>query len=368
MINYFLKSAGVKEQVASLFDKSPAQPLTAIRESSARGGTIYIASDFESRFSADHLAEELQVRFRAGKSFGREDRGAVSAISLAPYQLSDLAAIVKGRLTADDFLIVFSCSDAAHAALDSAAAAAEEKKIARLFVGKGAARFSGPDPTQLGIAIETQERGIQFSAQRAALHAICEPFEPEFKTGDDAKYLTDIFRASAALDRAIAADAAFISLAERTAAELRKRIDAGSPLYFFGNGGSACDADELAQEFRGRTDSHGAPIIATSFLQQGYLTCAVNDGFPLFKRGVEGIPSGRGIVVAFSTSGQSANVTDAVAFARQKNILAIGFIGKGGGKMAAEVDYALTIPSQTTERIQEAHTVLGFWLAAQFSK
>lgn len=370
LIDQFDSSAALKERIAALFERERrgATCLSALKRCAEKGGTIFIAGDAASRFSADHLAEELQVRFRAGKSFGRADRGAVSAISLAPYGIESLAAIVSGCLRERDALIVFSAAASNRDSLVAVRDAARKIGAISIFVGAGAGLIPSTDENVLTIPIDCEEWGHLFSAQRCAVHAFCEPFEPEFIGGRDSQYFAEIFAASAKLDRTIARHEVFCAQARAAAAALKERVEGGAPLYCFGNGGSACDADELTNEFRRRALTGGAPLIASSFLQQGYLTCAVNDGFPLFKRGIEGVPEGRGVICAFSTSGQSVNITEAVILARQKKLLTVGFIGKSGGAMAAEVDYPLIIPSEVTERIQEAHTVLAFWMASQFSE
>lgn len=362
MFEYFRRSAEVKAKTAEYIRKNPilSTCLQTLLDHSRKGGMIYCAGDRESRFSTDHFCEELQVCFRGGKALGRESRGAVAAVSLSAYEPARVAALQRNSLQENDALVVFSAgSDLLPIA--EFAAIAEARKILTIIIGRGVSIIK-PSAVLLPIPIEADDNGILFSAQRTALHALCEPFEPEYKS--DTHYLLDVFEKAAQLDQEIASNEEFGALCEKAKAALRNSLTAGSAVYTFGNGGSACDADEIASEFQKQSDSLSRPIVAMSLLQAGYLTCAVNDGFAIFRRGVEAMRNKSGVIIALSTSGNSSNVIEATAFARKKGILTIGLIGKGGGKMTAEVDFPLVVPSKVTERIQEVHTLIGFWLAS----
>jgi D-sedoheptulose 7-phosphate isomerase len=132
----------------------------------------------------------------------------------------------------------------------------------------------------------------------------------------------------------------------------------GGKLIVFGNGGSAADAQHLSAELVGRyrQDRKAFPAIALT-TDSSALTSISNDyGFDsIFSRQLEGLGTPGDVVVAISTSGNSPNVLQAVATAKKLGIASIGLTGKSGGKLRGSVDVCLSVPSDSTPRIQEAH-------------
>jgi D-sedoheptulose 7-phosphate isomerase len=132
----------------------------------------------------------------------------------------------------------------------------------------------------------------------------------------------------------------------------------GGKLIVFGNGGSAADAQHLSAELVGRyrQDRKAFPAIALT-TDSSALTSISNDyGFDsIFSRQLEGLGTSGDVVVAISTSGNSPNVLQAVATAKKLGIASIGLTGKSGGKLRGSVDVCLSVPSDSTPRIQEAH-------------
>ncbi|HLA62804.1 MAG TPA: SIS domain-containing protein [Rhodothermales bacterium] len=147
-------------------------------------------------------------------------------------------------------------------------------------------------------------------------------------------------------------------LAAETAARLRR----GGRVYFFGNGGSAADAQHWAAELSGRfyVDRPALPAFALG-MNASEVTAIGNDyGYAdVFARPLRGFAGTDDVAVGISTSGNSENVVRALETAREKGALAVGFTGEGGGKMADVVDVLIAVPSRRTPRIQEAHEVLG---------
>src|SRR5712664_3563193 len=147
-------------------------------------------------------------------------------------------------------------------------------------------------------------------------------------------------------------------LAEKSAAALR----GGGKLVFFGNGGSAADALHLAAELvvRLRTDRKGLAALALT-TNPSVLTAAGNDyGFEqIFSRQIEALVSSQDVVVALSTSGNSANVVRAVEAGRARGAFVVAFTGETGGALASKVDLLLNVPSRDPQRIQEAHITVG---------
>jgi len=146
--------------------------------------------------------------------------------------------------------------------------------------------------------------------------------------------------------------------AMRSAAAIRH----GGKLVFFGNGGSAADAQHLAAELvvRLRTERPGLPALALT-TNTSVLTAAGNDyGFErIFSRQMESLVGPHDIVVAFSTSGTSPNIVKAIETGRARGAFLVALTGETGGALAGKVDILLDVPSRDPQRIQEAHITIG---------
>jgi len=131
---------------------------------------------------------------------------------------------------------------------------------------------------------------------------------------------------------------------------------------FFGNGGSAGDAQHLATELTIRYKKNRAPIAALALTtDSSALTAAGNDlGFEqIFARQIAALGKAGDVAIAISTSGKSPNVIAALRQARTMRLVTAALGGKGGGDMAGLADHLLIVPSDTTARIQEMHIILG---------
>ena len=146
--------------------------------------------------------------------------------------------------------------------------------------------------------------------------------------------------------------------AMRSAAAIRT----GGKLVFFGNGGSAADAQHLAAELvvRLRTERPGLPAFALT-TNTSVLTAAGNDyGFErIFSRQIESLVGPHDIVVALSTSGTSPNIIKAVEMGRARGALLVALTGETGGALAGKVDILIDVPSRDPQRIQESHITIG---------
>ena len=139
----------------------------------------------------------------------------------------------------------------------------------------------------------------------------------------------------------------------------------GNKIVFFGNGGSAADAQHLATELAVRYERDRAPIAALALTTDtSMLTAIGNDyGFDdLFARQVEALCRPGDVVIGISTSGNSENVIRALKAARNLDAVAAGFGGRDGGRMRGLADPLLVVPSDDTARIQEMHITLGHML------
>jgi D-sedoheptulose 7-phosphate isomerase len=139
-------------------------------------------------------------------------------------------------------------------------------------------------------------------------------------------------------------------------------IKGGGKILFFGNGGSAADAQHLATELTIRYRKDRAPIAAIALTTDtSSLTAAGNDlGFEqIFARQVAALGRAGDVAIGISTSGNSPNVLAALRQARAMKLVTVGFSGRSGGKLPPLCDHALLVPSDTTARIQELHIMLG---------
>ncbi len=139
-------------------------------------------------------------------------------------------------------------------------------------------------------------------------------------------------------------------------------VRAGGKLMFFGNGGSAGDAQHLATELTVRYKKNRAAIAAIALTTDtSTLTAAGNDlGFErIFARQIEALGNAGDVAVAISTSGKSPNVIAALKQAKAMRLMTAAFGGKGGGDLIGLADHLLLVPSETTARIQEMHITLG---------
>ena len=135
----------------------------------------------------------------------------------------------------------------------------------------------------------------------------------------------------------------------------------GGKVLICGNGGSACDALHFAEECTGRFRKERKALPVIPLLESSHLTCVSNDyGFEhVFARGVEAYGKSGDILVGISTSGNSANVIQAVEAAKKLGMKTHLFLGKDGGFLRGRGDEEIWVRAQNTERVQEVHmTVL----------
>lgn len=154
------------------------------------------------------------------------------------------------------------------------------------------------------------------------------------------------------------------SLAQRCVAALQ----AGGKILFFGNGGSAADAQHLATELSIRfvADRRALAGLALTTDSSALTACGNDYGFEaLFSRQIEALGRPGDVAIGFSTSGNSPNVVRALQTAVSMQMTAAGFTGRTGGKLKEIADPLLLIPSNTTARIQEMHIILGHILCAE---
>ncbi len=138
-------------------------------------------------------------------------------------------------------------------------------------------------------------------------------------------------------------------------------------VIFFGNGGSAADAQHWAAELSGKfyLDRDTLPAFALT-TNTSQLTAIANDyGYDeVFAHPLAGLAQPGDVVVGISTSGKSRNVLRGFEVARQRGAITVGFTGDSGGDMPAYCDYLIQIPSKDVARIQEGHALCGHLVCA----
>ncbi len=141
-------------------------------------------------------------------------------------------------------------------------------------------------------------------------------------------------------------------------------LTAGGKVLACGNGGSAADAQHFAAEFVGRFERERPELAALSLsTDTSVITALANDyGFDLvFSRQVRALGQIGDVLLAISTSGNSANVLAAIDAAHERDMVVIGLSGRGGGKMAQALyggDVHICVPHDRTARIQEVHLLV----------
>jgi len=152
------------------------------------------------------------------------------------------------------------------------------------------------------------------------------------------------------------------------AADMAERLKRGCRILVCGNGGSAADAQHFAAELSGRYVRERRALAGIALtVDTSALTAIGNDyGFDrVFSRQVEALGRPGDLLVGISTSGNSANVIQAVLAARSLGLRTLGLLGRDGGQLKDLVDDALVVPSGVTARIQEIHMMTyHFWCEA----
>jgi len=148
----------------------------------------------------------------------------------------------------------------------------------------------------------------------------------------------------------------------KTSEILIDALQKGNKALFFGNGGSAADAQHIAAELVGRFafDRPALPALALS-VNTSCVTAIGNDfGFEqVFSRQLEALARPGDVAIGISTSGNSANVIHALTTAKKIGLHTVCLTGRTGGRLRSEVDHCICAPSTEAPRIQECHILIG---------
>jgi len=174
--------------------------------------------------------------------------------------------------------------------------------------------------------------------------------------------IKNIFSESIAIKKSVLNNADFIFSIETVIEKIVNAYSENKKVLFCGNGGSAADAQRLAAELSGRFLLNRKPLFAEALhVNSSYITATANDyGYDfIFSRLVEAMGNEGDVLMAFSTSGNSENIVNALKVAKEKNMITVGFTGEKGGKINEYSDILFCVPSVNTARVQEVHITIG---------
>lgn len=138
-------------------------------------------------------------------------------------------------------------------------------------------------------------------------------------------------------------------------------LKSGGKVIFCGNGGSFADSQHLAAEFVSRLRFDRAPLSSMALGTNSSNMSAIGNDYgydQVFKREILALGNNKDVFIPISTSGNSSNVIEAINAAKEKGIKTIAFTGGTGGKMK-NICECIIVPSNSTEKIQEVHIMLG---------
>ncbi len=138
-------------------------------------------------------------------------------------------------------------------------------------------------------------------------------------------------------------------------------VTSGGKVLACGNGGSAADAQHFAAEFVGRYERERPELAAIALTTDSSILTAIANDYDfsvIFSKQVRALGVAGDVLLAMSTSGDSANVLAAVGTAHEREMTVVALTGRGGGKIGQalrETDVHICVPHERTARIQEVH-------------
>jgi len=171
------------------------------------------------------------------------------------------------------------------------------------------------------------------------------------------KILEDFIEAQQVLEQFINDSSNFKKI-ESAGKAMVKALQNGGKIISCGNGGSMSDAMHFAEELTGRFRENRPGIAAISISDPTHISCVANDfGYEyIFSRFIESMGNKNDVLLAISTSGNSANVLKAAETAKNKGMKVVALTGKSGGKLAALCDMEIRVVHKGyADRVQEVH-------------
>src|SRR5215469_1484344 len=169
-------------------------------------------------------------------------------------------------------------------------------------------------------------------------------------------------RGGAAVIEMLLRDNSYLETVIAATASMSTALHSDHKVLFFGNGGSAADAQHLAAELSGRYLRERPSLPGLALTTNGSTLTAIGNDYSfesIFARQIEGLGTAGDVAFGISTSGNSMNVIHAMEVARRRKLITIALTGRDGGKIRATVDHCMCIPTLHTPRIQEAHILTG---------
>ena len=139
-------------------------------------------------------------------------------------------------------------------------------------------------------------------------------------------------------------------------------FEAGNKVFFFGNGGSAADAQHLAAEFVNRYIMDRPPLPAVALTTDTSILTSISNDIAfaeIFAKQHIALGKEGEVAIGISTSGNSSNVLKAFEVAKEMGMKTVALTGNDGGALAKMADFSLVVSSSSTPRIQEAHILIG---------
>jgi D-sedoheptulose 7-phosphate isomerase len=139
-------------------------------------------------------------------------------------------------------------------------------------------------------------------------------------------------------------------------------FEAGNKIFFFGNGGSAADAQHLAAEFVNRYIMDRPPLPAIALTTDTSILTSVSNDIAfkeIFAKQLRALGKEGDVAIGISTSGNSPNAVKAFEVAKEMGMKTVALTGNDGGVLAKMADLSLIVSSTSTPRIQEAHILIG---------
>lgn len=180
-----------------------------------------------------------------------------------------------------------------------------------------------------------------------------------------ATVLRDRLNDSARIKAELAADDESMATLAAVAELMVRCLQGGGTVFFCGNGGSSTDADHLSAELLGRFYRDRAALRSVSLSTNTAAMTAIGNDYgydETFVRQLSGLSRPGDVLIALSTSGNSANVVRAVEWAQGQGVATVALTGRAGGKLAGLADHVLQVPTDDTPRIQECHLNVGHTL------
>lgn len=148
-------------------------------------------------------------------------------------------------------------------------------------------------------------------------------------------------------------------------AQLIKNCLKKNKVYIIGNGGSAADSQHFAAEIIVRYKKNRSPLPAVALTTDSSILTAISNDYSfdeVFSRQLEGLLEEKDVLFAFSTSGESKNIINAVHFANSVNAITISLTGNSKNTISEISQNCIQCPSNETDEIQTMHQIIYHYI------